>query len=169
MTDDPLDPLLPELTWRQDISPEEQARLRAWLAAHPEAQADWEAEASLNEALDRLPDVPVATNFTARVLQTVERETQRQERGRASIWRRWGWRWLPKAAVAALVLGGGFHLYQQRQHQEIANNLVAVSEATTAPLDPEVFPQVLEDFDTIRALNQTSPDQQLLTLLGSSE
>ena len=47
---------------------------RAHLAAHPEAQADWEAEAGLNDALGRLPDVAVSSNFTARVLQAVERE-----------------------------------------------------------------------------------------------
>ena len=162
MKNDPLDPLVRELSWRRKIGPEAQARLRAWLAVHPEAQGDWEGEAELTEALNELPNVPVASNFTARVLQTVERENQphRNEPVR-SFWR---WRWLPRIAVAALVLGGGFHLFeQQRQRHELANSLVAVSEA--APLDPQVFPQVLEDFDTIRALNQTSADQQLLSLL----
>jgi len=48
--------------------------LREWLAAHPEAQESLDLETGLTEALRKVPDVPVASNFTARVLQAVERE-----------------------------------------------------------------------------------------------
>jgi hypothetical protein len=44
-----------ELSWRRDLTPAEQAQLRVWLAGHPEALADWQAEAALNRALDQLP------------------------------------------------------------------------------------------------------------------
>ena len=104
MKNDPLDPLVRELSWRRKSSPEEQARLRAWRVAHPDAKGDWEAEAEQTEALSDLPNVPVASNFTARVLQTVERENQ--PRGKEPVRRFWRWRWLPRIAVAALVFAG---------------------------------------------------------------
>ncbi len=74
MSNDPTYNRLRELSWRRKLTGAEEAELRAWLAAHPDAQADWEAEAGLNAALGRLPDAPVPSNFTARVLQAVERE-----------------------------------------------------------------------------------------------
>ena len=51
---------LRELSWRRKLTTSEELQLRAWLAAHPEAQADWEDEARLNEMLGLLPDAPVA-------------------------------------------------------------------------------------------------------------
>ena len=69
--------LLRESSWRRKLTEAEQAELRAYLAAHPDARADWEMESALNAALTRLPDAPVPSNFTARVLQAVEREAVR--------------------------------------------------------------------------------------------
>ena len=113
MTNDPIYNRLRELSWRRKLTAAEAAELQAWLAAHPEARADWEAEAGLNEALGRLPDAPVPSNFTARVLQAVEREAAAELRRRRT-WQVWlRWRWLPKAAVAAVVLGAGLVSYQQ--------------------------------------------------------
>ena len=89
MTNDPIYNRLRELSWRRELTAAEEAELRAWLAAHPEAQADWEAEAGLNEALRQLPDAPVPSNFTARVLQAVEREAALRERRRGARWRVW--------------------------------------------------------------------------------
>src|ERR1035441_8301460 len=104
MTDDPIYNRLRELSWRRKLTNAEEAQLRALLAAHPEAQADWDTEASLNAALGRLPDVPVTSNFTARVLQQVEREAAtelRQGEPKWQFWRRL--RWLPKVAFATIV------------------------------------------------------------------
>src|SRR5947207_1198597 len=78
MTNDPRYHHLRELSWRRQLTGAEEAELRAWLAAQPEAQAGWEAEAELNEALGRLADAPVSTNFTTRVLQAVELEAAAQ-------------------------------------------------------------------------------------------
>ena len=61
MTNDPLYHRLRELSWRRKLTDSEEAELRAWLAAHPEAQAGWEVEAELNQALGRLPDAPVSS------------------------------------------------------------------------------------------------------------
>ena len=63
---------LREASWRRKLTPEEEQQLRLWLAAHPEAEAEWEAETALNEKLAALPEVPVSSNFTARVLEVTD-------------------------------------------------------------------------------------------------
>lgn len=170
MTNDPLNDHLRELSWRRALTPAEQARLRAWLAAHPEAQADWEAEAGLTEALDRMPNVPVSSNFTAQVMNAIGREVAGRKQNRLRLWSSHFWqaRWLPKAAVAALVLGGGLFLNQaiqkDAQRREIAKSLVAVSDAAAVP-DPKILPEILEDYQAIQASSQAAlADDQLLAL-----
>jgi anti-sigma factor RsiW len=154
-----------EQSWRRKLSPEEETELRGWLAAHPETQADWEAELGLNEALDAMPDVPVPTNFTANVLQAVERETATLERKDAA--RSWQWRlswWLPRTALAGLVTGLALFSYfhgQAVRRAEMRNSVVAVNAVKSLP-----SPDILENFEAIRAMDQTPPaDEQLLTLL----
>ena len=157
---------LREASWRRKLTATEEADLRAWLAGHPEAQADWEAETTLNEALGRLPDAPVPSNFTARVLQAAERDaTALARRGRSRWWgwRPW-WRWLPRAAMAALVLGAGWFSYQQARvvrRGRLVASLEAVSGVSSLP-----SVKILEDYDAVRALNQCPPaDEQLLALM----
>jgi anti-sigma factor RsiW len=165
MNNDPIYNHLRELSWRRKLTGAEEAQLRAWLAAHPEAQADWDTEARLNAALGRLPDVPVPSNFTARVLQQVEREAAAQLRQRGRPWQFWRrLRWLPKVAFAAIVLGTGlvsYHQFQATRFAEYANSVRAVSDVSSSP-----SPEILKDFDAIRASNPASlPDEQLLAVL----
>lgn len=155
---------LRETGWRRKLTPSEEAQLRAWLADHPEARADWQVEAMLSESLDRLPDAPVPTNFTARVLQAVQRESSTVRR------RGWTWRWswrslLPKAAVAALVCGvaifGILSSVASTKRTKLAQSVAAVSEVSSLPA-----PDILEDFDAIRQLNAAPrPDNELLALM----
>ena len=165
MSNDPIYNHLRELSWRRKLTSAEEAELRAWLAARPEAQAEWDTEARLNAALGRLPDVPVPSNFTARVLQEVEREAAaelRQGEGKRPFWRRL--RWLPKVAFAAVVLGAGlvsYHQFQATRFAEYAHSVEAVSNVSSLP-----GPEVLTDFDAIRASDATTlPDEQLLAVL----
>jgi anti-sigma factor RsiW len=152
-----------EQSWRRKLTAAEEAELRAWLAAHPEAQSDWEAEAGLNEALGRLADAPMPTNFTARVLQAVELEGATEPRGRAWAWQSWRF-FLPKAAAAAVVLGAGllaYHQHEVTKRMELAQCVAAVSEVAALP-----SPDALQDFEAIRRLNPTAPaDEELLTLM----
>ena len=67
---------LREKSWRRKLTAGEEASLREWLAEHPEAKRDWEKDLQLTEALEKLPDVPVPSNFTARVLEAIERESE---------------------------------------------------------------------------------------------
>jgi anti-sigma factor RsiW len=164
MTNDPLNRELRERSWRGKLSGAEEAKLRAWLAAHPQEQADWEADAALSEALARLPDAPVATNFTARVLAAVEQADVRRK-PMTSRWAGWlAWpRWVPKAAFAALVLGAGLFSYRQvmaARRAEMAWSVAAVSGVSSLP-----SPDVLTNFDVICSLDPApAPDLELLAL-----
>jgi anti-sigma factor RsiW len=165
MTNDPIYKHLRELSWQRRLTGPEEAELRAWLGAHPEAQADWDAEAGLNASLSRLPDVPVPGNFTARVLQAVEREAAaelRWPRGK-SLARLW-LRWLPRVAFAAVVVGAGlvsYHEVQAAHRKNLAESVAVVSAVSSLP-----GPDILKDFDAIQASNPSpAPDEQLLAVL----
>ncbi len=116
----------------------------------------------LRELLSRLPDAPVASNFTARVMQAVALEESRRAR-------RWNfipnWRaFLPRAAVAtAVILFAGLTL----QHHELAarratfaKNAALVAETPMPSVD------ALKNFDAIRRMSQPArADDELLALL----
>ena len=84
---------LVRLSLKAELTPEEESRLEAWLAAHPETRAAWDEDRALGRALQSLPDAPLASNFTARVLQAVDLEETRAERGRRAPEQSW-WRGL---------------------------------------------------------------------------
>jgi anti-sigma factor RsiW len=162
MTNDPIYNRLRELSWRRRLTDPEEAELRAWLSAHPELQAEWEAEAGLNASLSRLPDAPVPGNFTARVLQAVERESAAELRRREGRWLTWlRRRWLPRMAFAIVIVGAGFVSYQKVEaanRRKLAESVAVVSSVSSLP-----SPDILKDFDAIRALNSTPPpDEELL-------
>jgi len=165
MKEDPVEKKLRELAWRRGLTEAEKAELHRWLTTHPETQADWEVEAELSAVLGRLPDVPVPSNFTARVLQAVERGVAKPERADGSR-PTWWWRvFVPRAAVVALVVGAGLLAFQRHQlvHREkMAQSLMAVAGA-----EPFANPAVFQDFDTIRRITPTTtaPDKELLALL----
>ncbi len=163
MINDPTYTRLRELSWRRKLTDAEEAELRAWLQAHPDARAEWEAEAGLNAALGRLPEVPVASNFTARVLQAVERDAvaaRRIPRWRLLL----PMRWLPRAAFAGSVVGAGLVCYfvvQNVERKALAQSVAAVADVSSLP-----SPDVLQNFDAIRASNPSpAPDEQLLEVL----
>jgi anti-sigma factor RsiW len=160
----PLSQRLRESGWRRRRSPSEEAELRAWLAAHPEREAEWEAEAALTEAMARLPDCPVPSNFTARVIQAATQEASAKPAPRAARWS-WIWRTLvPNAAAAALILGLVLVSRERRvlrERTELARNVAALSDVAAIP-----DPQMLRDFDAIRSLDQAPPaDDELIALL----
>lgn len=146
--------------------------MRAWLAEHPQALADWQAEAALNRALDQLPEAALPTNFTARVMQAVGRETAAASRRPRSPWLAWlGWRprlpWLPKIAFVPIVLIASLLSYHQGlaiQRAQLARSLVAISDVPSLP-----SPQILTDFEAIQVLDRTPPaDIELLDRLSSA-
>ena len=161
---DPLFQQWRELSWRRKLTAAEDAEVRAWLAVHPEAQPDWEAETALNDALGRLPEVPVATNFTARVLQAVELDRAASARERKWLgWQPWK-RWLPRMALAAIVLGAGLFSHHEvvaNRRAKLVRSVEVVSKVSSLP-----SPAILEDFDAIQRLTPPpAADEQLLSLL----
>jgi anti-sigma factor RsiW len=153
-----------ELGWRRPLTAPEQAELRAWLIAHPEAQADAESELALNQALARLPDAPVPTNFTARLWQAIERDEK--VKAHAGVPRRiWWWRVLmPRFAVATVVVGGGLLVYRHHEsEQQVAFAKSFLAEAGGPFL---ADPKVIEDFEVICQLSpSTAADEELIKLM----
>jgi hypothetical protein len=166
MINDPFYNRLCELGWRDKLTAAEEKELRAWLTKHPEAHTEWQTEAGLSKVLAGLPNVAVPTNFTARVLQAVELESNAAQRAKSVQGLKWHWprRWLVRTALATVIFGAGlFSVHEARiaRRSELAQSVAAVSEISSLP-----SPEILKDFEAIRALNQTPPaDEELLALL----
>lgn len=115
----------------------------------------------LKKLLARLPNAPVASNFTARVLEAVEFEEKKSARTRPWIW---NWRSIfPRVAVAAAVLifaGVSIERYETQSHRvEFAKNLAAV-----AAQSPGV--DALNNFEAIQRMSQSAhADGELLAAL----
>ena len=147
----------------RDLTDAELAKLERWLAANPDEQAEWEA---LDRLLVALPDAPVASNFTVRVLD----EVRRAEAPGPALGQAW-WRKLlapqfrpiqiaAAAALAMVVVGVGYQSHLNRNRAEMAASLHAV--ATIA----EMAPGLLRDFEAIEAIRQADPiDEELWAAL----
>lgn len=156
---------LREAGWRRPLTAAEQAELRAWLATQSEARSEWETETRLNQALQKLPDAAVPSNFTARVLQAIEREEAGAESKRARVWRALDWRgWLPRTAAATFAVAAvlvSLQLHHSSSQAKMGESLAAIS--TVAPVFP---PESAADFDSIRRLSPApGADTEILALL----
>jgi hypothetical protein len=152
-----------ELLWRRKLTHTEAAELQSLLTAHPEARADWDIESTLNQALDRLTEAPsVSTNFTALVLRAVES----QENIRSHTDTRWSLhRWLPRFAVMVLTLTlalAGWHRHEVNERTAMARDVAQLGAALAAST-----PELTQDFESIRRLDDSSPkaDTDLLALM----
>ncbi|MBC8096482.1 MAG: hypothetical protein H7Y43_11780 [Akkermansiaceae bacterium] len=149
---------LRETNWRRPLTPAEAVELRSNLKGNP---PDLERENALTEALNGLRDVPVSSNFTARVLQAVDAEKAAALRRRAG--KNFSWRSLiPKFAIGATALCVGVLLVQQHRVEQRIER--ARSVATMSEVAPD--PAVLKDFNAISAMSQPSvpPDEGLLAM-----
>ena len=144
----------------RDLTDGELAKLERWLAANPAEQAEWEA---LDRLLAALPDEPVTTNFTARVLD----EIRRAETAQPALGQAWWQRLLAPqfrpiqiaaAATLAMVIGGvGYQSYLNQSRAEMAAAVASIAEFT---------PGFLADFEAIEAIAQADPiDEELWAAL----
>jgi anti-sigma factor RsiW len=158
-----------EKRWRHKLTPAEEASAREWLAQHPESRPDWDLEDRLSQALGKLPDAPVPSNFTARVLQAVERESATAPPPSASPMSWFLRNVLPRAAVAAVILGAGLFTYHEHvdRAQKAANRAEWVRGVkVVAGVSSLPGPEILQDFDTIRRMSATpGPDPELIALM----
>jgi hypothetical protein len=144
-----------ESLWRRKLSGAERTELRA--------RPELELEARLTDALAKLPDASVPSNFTARVLDAIELEEAQSVRSAKSSGWHWNWHlFLPRIALTAAVLlfaGVGFQHYQAGVHRaEMAQSLSVVASAKTVP-----SLEALNNFDTIQRMSQSGrADTELL-------
>ena len=117
----------------------------------------------VRELLKRLPDAPVASNFTARLLAAIDLAEARPARR----WHfNWNWpAWLPRLTVTAAVVlfvGLTFHHYELTSRRTtLAQNVALVAEAQPLP-----SVDVLNNFEAIQRLGQPAhADEELLALL----
>jgi anti-sigma factor RsiW len=114
----------------------------------------------LRALLSRLPDAPVASNFTARVLQAVELEDARRPRP-------WHFNWhslLPRVAFAlAVVLFAGLTF----QRHELIARRVALAQSVALVASSSSLPDLdaLKNFDAIQRMSQSAPaDEEILAM-----
>lgn len=145
------------------LTPGEDTRFSAPPTDGAEHETDWENDLRLNHLLSRLPDAPVFSNFTARVLSQAEQvvRTRKQHPWLA----RWNWfaealpslGWAPQLAAGAAVVAVAlfsFIQYRASARQEVARSVVAVSNVAALPsLD------VLVNFEAIQRLPEVPKDR----------
>jgi len=158
MKDKPLSDELRERLWRGRLTDAERARA----AGRPEALAELELESRLNDALAQLPAAVVPSNFTARVLQAVDREEAR------GIPRGWHWLqagWRPRMAVTAAV---AVFAALSWQHHELNERRWAMAHSVAQVAASSSLPGVeaLNNYEAIQRMSQAqSADEKLLALL----
>lgn len=160
---DPVYQKLREISWRRSLTAAEQEELQAWLAAHPEQQAEAEADLALDAALVALPDAPVPSNFTARVMKAIDADQAQTSRVHLNRKASWWTALLPRLALACLVVGGGALVWQQHRAQQTSLAHVAREVASARLLSD---PNVLTHFDEIASLTPAAatPDEGLLSM-----
>jgi hypothetical protein len=120
----------------------------------------------LDTLLHQLPDKPVASNFTSRVLQEAAREQAAAARRSTPWWEmlRHPLQLVPRLAVGCVAVGLGlfsFQRYEVLVQAKMARSVSAVAQVSSLP-----GPDILQDFEAVRHLSQTpAADEELLALL----
>lgn len=127
----------------------------------PDAPAEVELELRLTDALSRLKDAPVSSNFTARVLAEIGREEQ--QTARRPLWH-WRWNFWPRLAgtTAALLLAAVLV-----EHHEKVSHRLQMAQTLASVADMHSMPSVdaLNNFEAIQAMGQHAhADEELLAL-----
>ena len=156
-------------SWQRPLSPAEEARLQTWLSTHPEARGLWDEEAALNHLLDQLPDTPISSNFTARLLEALDRESILPPRTWLSRFfpLTWRGRLLPRLAGATALLAvvlAGIHLYQENHRSKLVHDVRIVGNLAALP-----YTEFLSDYEAIRQLPTVSIESGDLELLAALE
>ena len=143
---------LHESLWRQ----------KTFQGADLGASPDAKLELRLTEALSQLKEAPVPSNFTARLMDEINREEMRETP--SSQWR-WHWNLWPRFAgvTAALVLA-----VMMVQHHETTAHRVQLARTLETVADLHAVPSLdaLNNFEAIQAMGQPAPaDEELLALV----
>jgi hypothetical protein len=122
-----------------------------------------ELQNELREMLSCLPDAPVASNFTARVMRQIDLEESRRARKWDFIF---NWHtFLPRAAVAAVAILFA-ELTLQHHELNVQRAALAKNVAFVAESQPPPSVDALKNFDAIQRMGQPAhADEELLALL----
>jgi len=135
---------------RRALTAAEQADLDACLKRDSDLRAVWQEEEQLNALLRTLPEPALGSNFTARVLDQVGRQTDARRPAWRWVWlgRLWPVRHAWQAAVALLlgVLLLQTGLRRTTTHTEMASLLSAL------PANGLANVELWRDFESIRRL-----------------
>jgi hypothetical protein len=147
---------LRELSWQACNRSELDAAMQADLRVAEDLREDLR----LTTLLGQLPETPVASNFTARVVAEATRSVT-PDRSAPRV----GWRsWLRRLAFAAFI--GATAIFSYRHFQESRQSRMLEGLGAMATVAQVADPEVLQDFEAIRALNDApAADEELLSLL----
>lgn len=137
-----------DLARRRVLSADEQARLNTLLEAKPAAWPERDEELALTRLLSRLPDAPLASNFTSRVMQAIELDEALRPR---KSWPRWFSRLAWVTAVIALS-GISWTQYQSWQREQTARSVKVIAEVAAVP-----SVEILRDFDAVQSFARVPP------------
>jgi hypothetical protein len=122
---------------------------------------DGELELRLTEALSQLKDAPISSNFTARIMDEIDREDGRRTGSR----RLWHWNLWPRFAGAAAAV---LLTVMMVQHHETVAHRVQLARTLETVADLRSVPSVdaLNNFEAIQAMGQRAhADEELLALV----
>jgi hypothetical protein len=158
-----------DIARRRELGPDERRRLQRCLEENPSLEESWTEEIRLIRLLQRLPEVPLRSDFTAWVVESATRQASLRPRRFALPLLRfprpayqWGVALLLLAAVGLTY----FHYSQTTSRGHIASSLIdlsrGVEEASRATQIAGV--EVLLDFESIQQLGYPTPlaDEDLL-------
>ncbi|MGZ8939323.1 MAG: hypothetical protein ACXW32_08955 [Limisphaerales bacterium] len=155
---------------RKELTEAEKHEFDHRLNAEAAFREEFEGEQSLEQLLERLPNVPVSTNFTSLVLQSVRGETKPS----VSSERRW-WRvpfpFRRLAAGLAVVAVAGFlsvSQYRKSEQREMVRSVTSFTEVASAIGSEESPNLVFQDFEAISRYSipaDSELDMELLVAL----
>ncbi|MGV3773488.1 MAG: hypothetical protein ACO1QB_11340 [Verrucomicrobiales bacterium] len=155
------------------LSSSEKAAWENLLRTDPTLASKAAEEASLNHLLEKLPDVPLSSNFTALTVQAALREN-RSPRAKATTARTPWWRsWARVGLSGAMAcLAGVFLFYQQQvgSQKELAESIRSVSEMANLPAETGDGEQVAavevwQNFDAIYRLGHMPRQEEVDNVL----
>jgi anti-sigma factor RsiW len=125
-----------------------------------------ETELALNELLDGWRPPPLSSNFTARVLAEVARES-RTEPPAEPWWRRL--RWVPRAVAFAALAIVGVVIWNSGNATHRARLAQGAMELGTAATVPGIEAATLADFEVIRHMTATPRPEDDALILALAE
>src|SRR5690348_13117917 len=144
-----------ERPWQPDSPPKKLFRREV------DGQPQTPEDPILDQFLSDLPDFPVASNFTARVLQAIEasenKETGRRRDPLPSLFRIF-FRFIPRISLVLLLSFTTWSAFQQHlrfEQQSLADGTAKVSGIFSQKLGSVTTVELLENFDAIQLLSSS--------------